>query len=93
MRRDVERGGDVEVDPPADDPGGHRPQQNVVHQSTLAADRDPPATGDVDGQADPDHVHQPVEVQEERPQVDAVDRRARDEGKISRYHESTILDR
>jgi len=31
--RDVHRGGDVEVDPAADDAGGHAPQGDVVHSS------------------------------------------------------------
>jgi hypothetical protein len=79
VRRDVERGGDVEVDPRADEPGGYRPDEDVVDQGAVTAGRDPAPGGDVDRERDPDHVHQPVDVEEQRAQVDAVVRWTRDE--------------
>jgi hypothetical protein len=75
----VERGGEIEIDPAADDPGRHCPQGHVVDQCPVAAPRSPAPAGDVDGQRDPGQIHQPVNVNEQRAQVNAIDRRAGDE--------------
>src|SRR5262245_28921825 len=72
-----EGGGDVEVDPPADDSGGHGPQGDVGDQRTGTTDCGPTAACDVNGHRDRDHVHDPVEVNEQRTNVHATDRRAR----------------
>ena len=76
--RDVRRGGQVEVDPRADDAGRHCPGRHVGDQRRVAAARRPAPPGDDDGQGDPDHVHQAVEVNERRADMEAVHRRARD---------------
>ncbi len=77
---DLGRGGDVEVDPAADNPGRDGPGGHVADQAGLAARGPPPAARDDDRQGDADHVHETVEVHVERPQVKPVGRRARDEG-------------
>ena len=85
--RDVGRRGDVEVDPAADDAGRHGPGGHLRDQRGIAAGGVPAAPGDVDGQGDPDHVHQAVEVHEQRPDVEAVDRGAGQEAqRCGRHH-------
>ena len=78
--RDVLRGGDVEIDPAADDPRGHRPDRHVADQGRIAAQGLPPALRDEDGGRDPDHVHQPVEMDVGRADMEPVHRRAGNEG-------------
>src|SRR6185437_2900528 len=68
---------DVEVDPAADDASRNRPQCQVADQSGIAADLPHPPLGDEDGKRYADHVHQPVVVDEQRAEVEAVARRAR----------------
>src|SRR6185437_497411 len=77
--RDVARGGDVEVDPAADDAGGHYPQGEVVDQVRVAAERAPAPPGDHDRQRDPDDVPEGVEVDVQRADVKAADRRTGNE--------------
>jgi hypothetical protein len=77
--RDVLRRGDVEVDPPADDAGRHAPDRHVGDQIRVTALGAPAPPGDVDGQRDPDQVHQRVEVDLHRAEVKTADRRAWDE--------------
>src|SRR5581483_10059964 len=74
--RDVHRGGDVEVDPAADDPGRDAPQRDVAHDVGVAADGPPPPPGDDDRQGDADQARQGVEVNDQRADAEAVDRRA-----------------
>ena len=74
--RDVHRRGDIEVDPAADDPGRHAPQGDVVDQLGVPAGGGPAAAGDDDRGRDADQVHQRVDVDEQRADVEAVDRRA-----------------
>ncbi len=76
--RDVLRGGQVEVDPAADDARRDGPQGHVPDQARVAAHRLPAALRDQDRQGDPDHVHQPVEVNVGRAEMKPVHWRARD---------------
>ena len=74
--RDVHGRGDVEVDPPADDPGRDRPERHVPDQVRVAAHGPPAAPRDHDRRRDADQVHQRVEVNLERADVETADRRA-----------------
>src|SRR6266581_300866 len=65
--RDVGRGGQVEVDPAADDARGHGPQRDVGDDGRVTARRAHPALGDDHRERDSDHVHQAVEVHEQGP--------------------------
>ena len=78
VRRDVERRGDVEVDPAADDAGRDRPGGHVSDQRGIAANGPPAPPGDDHRERDRDDVHQAVEVDVQRPQVEPVDRGAGD---------------
>ena len=77
--RDVGRSGDVEINPAADDPGRDGPDGHVADQVRVAAHGTPPAPGDDHSQGDPDHVHEAIYVDEQRSEVEPVDRRARNE--------------
>ena len=76
--RDVLRGGQVEVDPAPDDARRDSPQGHVPDQARVAAQGLPAALRDQDRQGDPDHVHQPVEVNVGRAKMKPVHWRARD---------------
>src|SRR5215467_3748020 len=90
------RRGDVEVDPAADDAGRDHPDRNVPDQVRVPAEGSPPAAGDVDRRGDGDHVHQAVEVDVQRPEVESVGRRARDEAQRHaagvRWHTSRVAE-
>jgi hypothetical protein len=77
--RDIAGRGDVEVNAAADDARGHDPQRDVVDQVRVTAERAPAPPGDQDCHRDPDDVPEGVEVNVERADVEAADRRARDE--------------
>ena len=76
--RDIHRRGDVEVDTAADDPGRHAPHGDVPDQLGVSAGGGPAAAGHDDRHRDADQVHQRVDVNERRADVEPVDRRARD---------------
>src|SRR6185437_5818247 len=58
------------------DPGRDAPQRDVAHDVGVAADGLPPPPGDDDRHGDADQVRQGVEVNDQRADVEAVDRRA-----------------
>ena len=60
-------GGDVEVDPAADDAAGTAHRATSPTRPRIAALR-PAALGDQDRQRNPDHIHQPINVHRQRPQ-------------------------
>ena len=64
--------GQVEVEAAADQAGGEAPQRHVVDQSARAAPRLPAAHRDQHRRRQPDHVHQPVDVDFERAEVKAA---------------------
>ena len=61
-----------------DDPRRDRPERDVADQPGVAANCLPPPLRDQDRQRDPDHVHQPVDMDERRPDVKAARGRAGD---------------
>src|SRR5262249_22784812 len=74
--RDVLGGGDVEVDAAADDAGRYRPQGDIPDQARITAHALPAALGDDDRERNPDHIHQPVVMDVQRAEMEAVDGRA-----------------
>jgi hypothetical protein len=76
-RRGIEEGGDAgaasaQNPEPADQAGGEAPERDFLDELAAAAARLPAAGGDRDGGQHGEDVRQPVGVDEERTQVDAV---------------------
>ena len=70
--------GDVVVEAPADDPGRDPPQRDRQHEVGVAALGAPQPPRDQHRGGDPDDVAEPVEVHEQRADVEPVARRAGD---------------
>ena len=80
VRRDFVPAGGEEVEAAADQAGGEAPQRDVVDELARAALGLPAARRDHHRGRDREHVHQTVHVDEQRPDVKAVERRAGEEG-------------
>jgi hypothetical protein len=78
VRLDLTGGRDHEVDPPADQPGREAPGGSLVCEVRIPARLPPSPPGDEDRRRNGEHVREPVGVDEQRPDIEAVVRGAGD---------------
>jgi hypothetical protein len=72
--------GRQEVEASTDQPGGEGPEGDLVNEFARAALTLPATRGNRDRGEQTDEIHQPVDADLKRPEVNAIRRRARDRG-------------
>jgi hypothetical protein len=72
--------GRQEVEASTDQPGGKGPEGDLVNEFARAALTLPPTRGNRDRGEQTDEIHQPVDADLKRPEVNAIRRGARDRG-------------
>jgi hypothetical protein len=72
VRRHLAPAGGEEIEPPADEPGRKAPQRDLADEGAIAPVALPAAAGDRHRDDHRDHVRDPIDMEEEQAEVEAV---------------------